>query len=90
MDPSSPPHYPPWTSPWRHNETFVELEAAISVYMLFIEEAFCKKKKKKKSCFSWKKKEIPLLEACVKEALIYGPCSLLALPCWLFPEEIDE
>lgn len=54
---------------------FVETEAAVFVYMLFI-EVFCKN-----FFFSWKK-EIRLLEACPKEALaMWTWLPVLALPC---------
>lgn len=58
----------------------MEPEAAISVYMLFIEAVFCKKKKKKGWLFFFLEKEIPVLEACDKEALRRGLGSLPALP----------
>lgn len=48
--------------------------------MLFIEEVFYKKKRKK-NFFFFLEKEIPLLEACGKEALRCGLGSLPALPC---------
>ena len=50
---------------------FVETEAAVSVYMLFIEEVFWQKSFV--LFFSGKKrKKIRLLEACFKEALKCG------------------
>nr|XP_012630603.1 asc-type amino acid transporter 1 isoform X2 [Microcebus murinus] len=55
--PASPPRCPPRTSPRSHNEAFLETEAAVSVYMLFIEEVFLQKKKKCFVFFLGKKKK---------------------------------
>lgn len=71
MAPAHPPCCLPQTSPRSHNEMFVETEAAVSVYMLFIEEVFWQKSFV--LFFSGKKrKKIRLLEACFKEALKCG------------------
>lgn len=45
MAPCQPSPLPATDKPLK-TETFVEPEAAVSVYMLFIEECFAKKKKK--------------------------------------------